>query len=87
MDDRQSQARAAEVKELESRRILSGASEEMREMRDRHLQEVDELERQLMRKEREKANLEIELKDLDEKLHEKAEEARRYKVRQSSTLF
>jgi len=49
-------------------------------MRDKHLREVDELERQILKKEREKAAVEDELKEMAAKLDERGDIIRSLRV-------
>lgn len=53
-------------------------------MRAAHLQEVDELERQILAKEREKSSLEEELRERSEKLSEERQVVRELRVSRPS---
>jgi len=67
--------------EREARRDLSHASEEIAELQAKHSREIDDLERQIGRKDREKRNLEDELKERQEDLSREKETIRELKVR------
>jgi len=66
--------------EREARRDLSSASEEIAALRSAHLREIDDLERQVARKDREKRSLEEELKDSRDELSRERETIRELKV-------
>ena len=66
--------------EREARRDLSNASEEMAALQLKHSREIDDLERQISRKERERRNLEEELKERTEDLGRERETIRELKV-------
>ena len=67
--------------EREARRDLSNASEEIASLQAKHLREIDDLERQVNRKDREKRNLEEELKERQDDLSRERETVRDLKVR------
>lgn len=66
--------------EREPRRDLSSASEEIAALQAKHLREIDDLERQISRKDREKRNLEEELKERQDDLSRQRESVRELKV-------
>ncbi len=66
--------------ERDARRELSNASEEIAELQSKHSREIDDLERQISRKDREKRNLEEELKERHEDLSREREVVREIKV-------
>jgi kinesin family protein C1 len=66
--------------EREARRDLSSASEEISALRSAHSREIDELERTVARKDREKRGLEEELKDRSADLSRERETIRELKV-------
>lgn len=70
--------------EREARRNLSTAGEEMAAMREKHRDEVDELERKLSKKERERKELEDDCRDLKNELESSKGEVRDLKVRGTS---
>lgn len=71
----------AQNTEREARKDLSSASEELFVMRAAHAREVDDLERQIQRKDREKRGLEEELGDSRDELGREREVVRELKVR------
>lgn len=70
----------AQNTEREARRELSTASEELSAMRASHAREVDDLERQIMRKDREKSGLEDEMRASRDELTRERETVRELKV-------
>jgi kinesin family protein C1 len=72
--------------EREARRDLTNASEEIAALRTAHLREVDDLERQVARKDREKRGLEEELRDSRDELSRERETVRGLKVGQDPPL-
>lgn len=66
--------------EREARRELSTASEEIAALRSSHSREVDELERTIARKDREKRNLEEEMQDRADELSRERQTIRDLKV-------
>ena len=87
--DLQSLLMTVQGTERDARRDLSTASEEIAAMQSKHLRELDDLERQVSRKDREKRNLEDELKERQDDLSREREVIRGLKVRQRevSTLL
>lgn len=67
--------------EREARRDLTNASEEIAAMKASHAREVDDLERQIVRKDREKERLEEEIKEGRDELRTERETVRELKVR------
>lgn len=78
--DLQSLLSSTQNTEREARRDLSSASEEIAALRSSHSREVDELERTIARKDREKRGLEEELKDRSADLSRERETIRELKV-------
>jgi len=72
--------------EREARRDLSNASEEIAALQSKHLREIDDLERQISRKDREKRNLEDEMKERQDDLSRERETVRELKVGSNSNL-
>lgn len=66
--------------EREARRELSTASEEIAALRSAHAREVDELERTIARKDREKRNFEEEMQDRAEELSRERQTIRDLRV-------
>jgi kinesin family member C1 len=66
--------------ERESARSLSAAGEELANLRSSHAREVDELERTISRKDREKRNLEDEVREARDELGREREVVRGLKV-------
>jgi kinesin family protein C1 len=73
--------------EREARKELSSASEEISALSARHAREVEELDSQIRKKERENRALEDELRDSREDLSREKENVRELKVAHSSFLF
>lgn len=67
--------------EREARRELSTASEEIAALRSAHAREIDDLERTVARKDREKRNLEEEMRDQADELSRERQTIRDLKVR------
>ena len=67
--------------EREARRELSTASEEIASLRSAHAREIDDLERTVSRKDREKRNLEEEMRDQADELSRERQTIRELKVR------
>jgi kinesin family protein C1 len=70
--------------EREARRELSSASEEISALSAKHAREIDELDSQLRRKERERRGMEDELRDSREELGRERETIRELKVSEVS---
>ena len=66
--------------EREARRELSTASEEIAALRSAHAREIDDLERTIARKDREKRNLEEEMRDQADELSRERQTIRDLKV-------
>lgn len=66
--------------EREARRELSTASEEIAALRSAHAREIDDLERTVARKDREKRNLEEEMRDQADELSRERQTIRDLKV-------
>jgi kinesin family protein C1 len=66
--------------EREAQRSLSTAGEELASLRSAHAREVDELERTISRKDREKRNMEDELREARDELGREREVVRGLKV-------
>lgn len=66
--------------EREARRELSTASEEIASLRSAHAREIDELERTVARKDREKRNMEEEMRDQADELSRERQTIRDLKV-------
>ncbi len=78
--DLQSLLATTQNTEREARRDLSSASEEIAALRASHSREVDDLERQIARKDREKRSLEDELRESRDELSREREVIRELKV-------
>jgi kinesin family protein C1 len=78
--DLQALLQSTQNTEREARRDLTNASEEIAALRTAHLREIDDLERQVARKDREKRGLEEELKDSRDELSRERETVRGLKV-------
>lgn len=76
----QARLNSTQSDEREARRNLSSAGEEMAAMREKHRDEVDELERKLSKKERERKELEDDCRDLKNELESSKGEVRDLKV-------
>ncbi|KAK8843321.1 hypothetical protein IAR55_006976 [Kwoniella newhampshirensis] len=77
--DLQNLLQSTQNTEREARRDLSSASEELAALRSAHAREVDDLERTINRKDREKRGLEDELKDSRDELSRERENVRELK--------
>ncbi|WWC97963.1 hypothetical protein V866_004852 [Kwoniella sp. B9012] len=77
--DLQALLQSTQNTEREARRDLSSASEELAALRASHAREIDDLERTIARKDREKRGLEDELKDSREELSRERETIRQLK--------
>lgn len=78
--DMQTLLMTVQTTEREARRDLSNASEEIAALQAKHAREIDDLERQISRKDREKRNLEEELKERQEDMSRERETIRELKV-------
>nr|XP_019048058.1 kinesin family member C1 [Kwoniella bestiolae CBS 10118]OCF26988.1 kinesin family member C1 [Kwoniella bestiolae CBS 10118] len=77
--DLQALLQSTQNTEREARRDLSSASEELAALRASHTREIDDLERTIARKDREKRGLEEELRDSREELSRERETIRQLK--------
>ncbi|OCF39757.1 kinesin family member C1 [Kwoniella heveanensis CBS 569] len=77
--DLQTLLQSTQNTEREARRDLSSASEELAALRSSHAREVDDLERTIARKDREKRGLEEELRDSRDELSRERETVRELK--------
>lgn len=84
--DLQALLQSTQNTEREARRDLTHASEEIAALRTAHLREIDDLERQVARKDREKRGLEDELRDSRDELSRERETVRGLKVGQGPPL-
>lgn len=80
----QQQLLTSQNEEREARRNLSSAGEEIAALKSKHRDEVDELERQVTKKERERRDLEMELGDVRADLDLTRAEVRELKVRSAA---
>ncbi|WWD21164.1 hypothetical protein CI109_105647 [Kwoniella shandongensis] len=77
--DLQALLQSTQNTEREARRDLSSASEEIAALRSAHAREIDDLERTIARKDREKRGMEDELKDSRDELSRERENVRELK--------
>jgi hypothetical protein len=74
------QERLSDAKALEARHGLSAAEEEKRELMETHRRDVDELERQILKFQREKRELEAEVESVMAQLVEERQTSRSLRV-------